>query len=155
MERQKQIHHCRIPDRQTVQKQRRVCASCHNQALVETQAKMALPNNRLLRFLLGCRIDGTRSKKRKRLNRNEYDDKHKYDVCVIEHDVVFNDCEAQEDTTTKIPMYVDMVKYGNVFGTGSDENLGHAHEYERMDLTPQEIKNFIDKGIDMKSFKEQ
>lgn len=87
----------------------------------------------------------------------EYGDKCKYDACVIKHDVVFNDCEVQDDATEKIPMYVDMAKYGNVFGTGSDGNLGngHAHEYVRMDLTPQEIKSFIDKGIDMKSFKEQ
>lgn len=86
----------------------------------------------------------------------EYSDKYKYDVYVIKHDVAFIDCVIQEDTTTKIPMYVDMVKYGNVFGADLDRNRrnDYTHDYERMDLTPQEIKNFIDKGIDMKSFKE-
>jgi len=53
----------------------------------------------------------------------------------------------------KIPMMVDMVKYGEVFGVtiASSRRSDYTHDYERMDLTPDEIKDFIDKGIDMKT----
>lgn len=48
---------------------------------------------------------------------------------------------------------VDMVKYGEVFGVTivSSRRSDYTHDYERMDLTPDEIKDFIDKGIDMKT----
>ena len=50
-------------------------------------------------------------------------------------------------------MMVDMVKYGEVFGVtiASSRRLDYTHDYERMDLTPDEIRDFIDKGIDMKT----
>lgn len=53
----------------------------------------------------------------------------------------------------RIPMMVDMVKYGEVFNVtiASSRRLDYTHDYERMDLTPDEIKDFIDKGIDMKT----
>lgn len=48
----------------------------------------------------------------------------------------------------KIPIMVDMVRYGEVFGVTFEisRRLDYAHNYERMDLTPDEIKDFIDKG---------
>ena len=50
-------------------------------------------------------------------------------------------------------MMVDMTKYGEVFGVtiASSRRSDYTHDYERMDLTPDEIKDFIDKGIDMKT----
>lgn len=53
----------------------------------------------------------------------------------------------------RIPMMVDMAKYGEVFGVtiASSRRSDYTHDYERMDLTPDEIKDFIDKGIDMKT----
>lgn len=52
----------------------------------------------------------------------------------------------------KIEMKVDMVKYCEVFDVTYRESrrLDYTHDYETMPLTPQEIKDFIDKGIDMK-----
>lgn len=49
----------------------------------------------------------------------------------------------------KIEVKVDMVKYCEAFGITYRESrrLDYTHDYETMLLTPQEIKDFIDKGI--------
>ncbi len=52
----------------------------------------------------------------------------------------------------KIIVKVDMVKYCEVFGFTYHESrrLDYTYDYEEMSLTPQEIKDFIDKGISIK-----
>lgn len=52
----------------------------------------------------------------------------------------------------KIIVKVDMVKYCEVFGFIYHESrrLDYTYDYEEMSLTPQEIKDFIDKGISIK-----
>lgn len=52
----------------------------------------------------------------------------------------------------KIEVQVDMIKYCEVFDMPYTPNrrLDYTHDYETMALTPQEIKDFLDKGISIK-----
>lgn len=52
-----------------------------------------------------------------------------------------------------IPVEVDMIKYCEVFDMPYHESrrLDYTHDYELMQLTPTQIKDFIDKGIDIKT----
>lgn len=52
----------------------------------------------------------------------------------------------------KIIVKVDMVKYCEVFCFTyyKSRRVDYIHDYEEMSLTPQEIKDFIDKGISIK-----
>lgn len=52
----------------------------------------------------------------------------------------------------KIEVQVDMIKYCEVFDMSYRESrrLDYTHDYETMALTPQEIKDFLDKGISIK-----
>lgn len=48
---------------------------------------------------------------------------------------------------------VDLIKYENAYEGGYHENnrrFDYAHDFEQMDITPQQLKEFIDKGIDIK-----
>ena len=47
---------------------------------------------------------------------------------------------------------VDLIGYQNVYGGGYHERnrrFDYSHDYEEMDITPQQLKDFIDKGIDV------
>ena len=48
---------------------------------------------------------------------------------------------------------VDMIGYSNVYGIYRDRSrrLDYSHDWEEMDVTPQQLKELIDKGIDIKS----
>lgn len=48
---------------------------------------------------------------------------------------------------------VDMIKYCEVFDIPyhADRRLDYTHDFETMELTPDQIKDFIDKGIDIKT----
>ena len=48
---------------------------------------------------------------------------------------------------------VDLIGYQNVYEDGYHERnrrFDYSHDYEEMDITPQQLKDFIDKGIDIK-----
>ena len=51
-------------------------------------------------------------------------------------------------------MLVDMIGYEDAYCGGYRENsrrFDYSHDYEPMDITPQQLKEFLDKGIDIKS----
>ena len=53
----------------------------------------------------------------------------------------------------KILVNVNLLKYCEVFGIPYNEynrRCDYSCNYEPMSLTPQEIKQFLDKGIDIK-----
>lgn len=48
---------------------------------------------------------------------------------------------------------VDLIGYEDAYEGGYHENnrrFDYAHDFEQMDITPQKLKEFIDKGIDIK-----
>ncbi len=48
---------------------------------------------------------------------------------------------------------VDMIGYENAYCGGYKERcrrLDYSHDYEVMDVTPQQLKEFLDKGISVK-----
>ena len=48
---------------------------------------------------------------------------------------------------------VDLIGYEDAYEGGYHENnrrFDYAHDFEEMDITPQQLKEFIDKGIDIK-----
>ena len=47
-----------------------------------------------------------------------------------------------------------MIGYEDAYCGGYRENnrrMDYSHDWEMMDITPQQLKEFIDKGIDIKS----
>jgi len=53
----------------------------------------------------------------------------------------------------KILVNVDLLKYCDVFNVpynSYNRRNDYSHDYEPMSLTPQEIKDFLDKGISIK-----
>jgi len=53
----------------------------------------------------------------------------------------------------KILVSVDLLKYCEVFDipyNNYNRRHDYSHDYEPMALTPQEIKDFLDKGISIK-----
>ena len=49
---------------------------------------------------------------------------------------------------------VDLIGYQDAYEGGYHEynrRLDYTHDWEEMDITPQQLKEFIDKGIDIKS----
>jgi hypothetical protein len=53
----------------------------------------------------------------------------------------------------KILVNVDLLKYCDVFNVpynNYNRRNDYSHDYEPMSLTPQEIKDFLDKGISIK-----
>ena len=49
---------------------------------------------------------------------------------------------------------VDLIGYQDAYEGGYRERsrrLDYSHDWEEMDITPQQLKEFIDKGIDIKS----
>lgn len=49
---------------------------------------------------------------------------------------------------------VDMIGYEDVYCGGycnDNRRLDYTYDWEEMDITPQQLKEFIDKGIDIKS----
>lgn len=52
----------------------------------------------------------------------------------------------------KIDVMVDMVRYCEVFGVERERNRrdDYSSDYEMMSITPDELKDFIDKGINIK-----
>ena len=53
----------------------------------------------------------------------------------------------------KILVSVDLLKYCEVFDipyNNYNRRHDYSHDYEPMSLTPQEIKDFLDKGISIK-----
>lgn len=58
---------------------------------------------------------------------------------------------AQEE---KIKVIVDMIGYEEAYCGGYHENnrrRDYSHDWEEMEVTPQQLKEFIDKGIDIKT----
>lgn len=48
---------------------------------------------------------------------------------------------------------VDLIGYKNAYGGGyhgNNRRFDYAHDFEEMDVTPRQLKEFIDKGIDIK-----
>ena len=48
---------------------------------------------------------------------------------------------------------VDLIGYEDVYEGGYHENNrrhDYAHDFEQMDITPQQLKEFLDNGIDIK-----
>lgn len=48
---------------------------------------------------------------------------------------------------------VDMVGYEKAYGEIHEQNrrLDYSHDWEEMEITPEQLKEFIDKGIDIKT----
>lgn len=70
-----------------------------------------------------------------------------------------NDCINQSGYTAKtliskklILVEVDMIKYCEVFDLPyhGSRRLDYTHDYEPMQLTPAELRDFINRGIDIK-----
>lgn len=51
-----------------------------------------------------------------------------------------------------VSVYVDMIKYCEVFGLPYEKNRrsDYSSDYEPMTLTSKQIKDFLDKGISIK-----
>lgn len=48
---------------------------------------------------------------------------------------------------------VDLIKYCEIYKEPYEYNRrnDYSHDWEEMDVTPQQLKEFIDKGIDIKN----
>lgn len=53
---------------------------------------------------------------------------------------------------------VDMIGYQNAYCGGYHNNtrrFDYTHDWEEMEVTPQQLKDFISKGIDIRSINKQ